>query len=1413
MATVTDYNIEQPSRGFAVSLLVIVIFAFSIVANLLIASKTAYGGGGANAGIVDIQPVKPCPSGQNCSGSSSHVAPYWVYFRIKNNKKTSFNVAGETVSGCNGAGGFYFEFNESLSGAQSSVMNAQTSRMYYIDHRAKKTVPTNKYNANDLEPIYLTFHSDGKDYSSKGEVNICSLTSPRKTINKYNAQSGYKIQTLNVGDSRLKDKCNYNRDWGTGFKDSSRNGEQICKGGSLCIWYNIESDIVSYIVDQWNNMIKDNENAGDLRGKKIWDTQTNGDPGNVVNVVWFCGGVGSGNYTGTTTGKIGDKSASVTTSGTKSLSYDGTKTDGKYTINFEHLLKRTDNANSSIPTQTVKIITSTTNLSTNKTTTKTEEINIALEKKGTTGKDSVTTKRSESLTLSPGQKVKVCQTMQYYSFVDYSFESGNFLTNSSNLKKTTVCVTVTQPIYLEPGSASYVTNSVNNNNNSPVTTGGNNTIQGLAGSKGGNKTYSYTFTHKLKLQGKTGYSYGIQYYIVQTKDGTNETIPDSGTQSSPKTLSVNSADGHYVQAFTSRGSWDPIAPGEQTPTICQTIYFKPKQISAGSSYTITKDTWQSSTVCTNVKRSAPKKISASATSDVTVNGVKNPSGTQISVDPYSITFAFKLTTPNSRALTTNYSIQRLIYNTGGTKNWNDATTVKGPTSISAPANVTDSFKKATEDGQALTVCERIVLDPYQYYIEYKGDGKTEDGLTSLSGSKAFAERCVDLGRPQKQKYNDGEAIIYSSSEGRLDNSVYDATQGAYILKNNNTIIYTHKLWRKAEKHTISGKNATSPAEDVNVEYRLDDPNASYNSTSIRQGTGTANGLPSITVPTNSESQKRTTTSNRNSSLLNANTVIDESKLLVGQKKTFCQSIFFVSKQYTLRGEYYSLNGQLWSNTMLGVERPVSKNVVGKSSPGCVSVIRPYNFKVTEISVNSSPETVTGEGEVDVSFTIDVAKNDGAGDYKITDIPNAKIQVIKITLTQPLSPGDSTAGGIATDPCQHFTSRLGAKARCEFDSPADTKTISPGSPNSSSSVSYYNSNGYASVYTAHPSINEVPTTYKVCYAIAINPASSGSKGYGLSAGDFDTGRWVISNAACINIGKRPTVQVWGGSVFSSGGIHTASSRAKVNNESQNRVFGSWADYMIIANGANKNMASGATLISGMLNATTCKYSPLTIANSKCNADTKELGRAAIESAQSLERGVYEYYLKNSKDKYLDLKTIGLEGGSHIVDRNTLNDASGTYPILIYNNDGAHSNLYIKEDINVGFSGRSYNDINIPQVIIYSPGNIYIAPQVTRIDAWIIAGGEIRTCAEANGTVIRTQQGRVDECDKKLTITGPIYAKKILLDRIANGDVSKNTTAEPAELIDLNPAIYLFGYNESTNNAQPSVTYMHKLPVRY
>ena len=79
-----------------------------------------------------------------------------------------------------------------------------------------------------------------------------------------------------------------------------------------------------------------------------------------------------------------------------------------------------------------------------------------------------------------------------------------------------------------------------------------------------------------------------------------------------------------------------------------------------------------------------------------------------------------------------------------------------------------------------------------------------------------------------------------------------------------------------------------------------------------------------------------------------------------------------------------------------------------------------------------------------------------------------------------------------------------------------------------------------------------------------------------------------------------------------------------------------DYMIIANGANKNMASGATLISGMLNATTCKYSPLTIANSKCNADTKELGRAAIESAQSLERGVYEYYLKNSKDKYLDLK---------------------------------------------------------------------------------------------------------------------------------------------------------------------------------
>ncbi len=179
MSRITTHLKKRSAKQFTASLIIVALAALSICANLFIVTKKAYGDG--LAGSYEIPTPKPCT--ENCSAGEGY-EPYWVYFRIKKlNEKNEYIVGGTKVSGCNGAGGFYFEFNKDLTAGQTTMVNYKHTRMPRINNSTKKTIPTNRYDTNHLEPIYLTFHSDGKDYSSKGEINICSLTSSRKKIN------------------------------------------------------------------------------------------------------------------------------------------------------------------------------------------------------------------------------------------------------------------------------------------------------------------------------------------------------------------------------------------------------------------------------------------------------------------------------------------------------------------------------------------------------------------------------------------------------------------------------------------------------------------------------------------------------------------------------------------------------------------------------------------------------------------------------------------------------------------------------------------------------------------------------------------------------------------------------------------------------------------------------------------------------------------------------------------------------------------------------------------------------------------------------------------------------------------------------------------------------------------------------
>ncbi len=144
-----------------------------------------------------------------------------------------------------------------------------------------------------------------------------------------------------------------------------------------------------------------------------------------------------------------------------------------------------------------------------------------------------------------------------------------------------------------------------------------------------------------------------------------------------------------------------------------------------------------------------------------------------------------------------------------------------------------------------------------------------------------------------------------------------------------------------------------------------------------------------------------------------------------------------------------------------------------------------------------------------------------------------------------------------------------------------------------------------------------------------------------------------------------------------------------------------------------------------------------------------------------------------------------------------------------------------------------------MIIIASGNISISPDVTQIDAWLFANnGVINTCSAAN--YLSTN---ANTCNKTIIFNGPVFAKKLELNRTAGAypgpnDVGAATiyndlassdrwfrnnesmtsnlkygSLTPAEIFNLRPDVYYWGYNQSNRLTQATVTYIRELAPRY
>ncbi|MBP5511782.1 hypothetical protein J6X90_00100 [Candidatus Saccharibacteria bacterium] len=350
-----------------------------------------------------------------------------------------------------------------------------------------------------------------------------------------------------------------------------------------------------------------------------------------------------------------------------------------------------------------------------------------------------------------------------------------------------------------------------------------------------------------------------------------------------------------------------------------------------------------------------------------------------------------------------------------------------------------------------------------------------------------------------------------------------------------------------------------------------------------------------------------------------------------------------------------------------------------------TVYVPYNFVTNTTSHLNAGDTIFQGSAISSSFGWAVLPRGNSNlsnfAYATVTPPGTQVRFVEFLY----APGDREVGGnqmSSSDPCSYYTNRGGIKC----------VTIDDRSGNQNEEGFYAGKSKSAGYTRVVPDDSEY-IGYKYCVAMGFYPSDSHdyqndqsiSREYnGGFGGALDGGQyWNISGASCRTIAKKPNFQVWNGSAYTEGGIATSITR-KVPGISKganydanaNYIFGSWADYSIIANGDVKGMSSGAVIgydngsynlsgggrkISGMnMN----RLSPLTIANENQN----KAGKSNVNASSAI-----DINLTRLKTRYSDkARTLSAKEAGKTSDK----DASkGNSSVRIYTADTGMQFAYV------------------------------------------------------------------------------------------------------------------------------------------
>ena len=364
---------------------------------------------------------------------------------------------------------------------------------------------------------------------------------------------------------------------------------------------------------------------------------------------------------------------------------------------------------------------------------------------------------------------------------------------------------------------------------------------------------------------------------------------------------------------------------------------------------------------------------------------------------------------------------------------------------------------------------------------------------------------------------------------------------------------------------------------------------------------------------------------------------------------------------------------------------------------------------------------------------------------------------------------------------------------------------------------------------------------------------------------------VSAASCVTIAKKPNFQILGGGIYTNGSIITSVSNKAVGGglgaypSAATKLFGSWTEFSALAAGRINGFGTGAiqgyeenynfNLPNGGADSASNQValSPLTISNDNKSGESNitRIGSAVLARLKARFRDTIArnssntiYSLtpdKTSAKNYLGLSQLYYQGDTSL---SAMNSTANFYQFDHGGNLVARSNTTGEKlmntlamfvdgtltiDRNINIAQETYNAVDdFPQVLIFAK-KINITSNVTNIDAWLIldedyGDNQIDTCSD-------NHYPNALSCNETLTITGPVFARKLVLNRTAGshtgggragthplqtgptGTYYAEGSIHPAEVFTLRADAYFWAYRQSLSGGQAYMVYSREIAPRY